>query len=361
MRRGLRGRPVLVGGVVVVLVAVLAWAGVTWLRGSDGTGFERAVAMVPAATKRVSFTDWAQVRARLGVRGTDSTPAQLSRWLDRAYGRDYSATSSMSDNAVAIARAFGFSPANASWEAYAQSDAGSAMVLRMDDGVSFSQLSADLTSAGFTRPKSATGVWTGGPDLLATIDPEITPELQYVVLLPDQHAVVTSDTAGYAAAAAKVARGDARSLADADANSSTMAGQSAEPIAAVMWTRDYACSDLAMSQASAGAQQQAQQLIAAAGKTSALSGLTMAMAPDRSLRVIEAFDSGSQANQNLKARATLAVGPAVGRGSDTFATDFKLTSARTRGASVVLTLVPRDPSQFVISALYDGPVIFATC
>lgn len=351
----------LIGGLVAVLIAVVAWFGISWLRKADQTGLQRAVAMVPAATKRVSFTDWAKVRADLAVKGIDSTSADLGRWLDRAYNRDYSSASSMANDAVAVAKAFGFGPQNATWEAYAQSDAGAAMLLKMDDNVSFSRLADELTSAGYKAPKSSDGVWKGGPDLLSTIDPEITPELQYVVLLRDQHVVVTSDTPSYAAATAKVAEGDGESLADANANSATMAGQVAEPVAAVMWTRDFACSDLAMSQASESAQRQAQQLITAAGKTSALSGLMMAMNDARVLNVVESFESSSQANANLKARATLAVGAAVGRGSDTFATDFKLTSARTDGSSVVLTMKPRDPGEFVLSALYDGPVIFATC
>ena len=348
-------------GVVVIALVAGGVAVVLWLRGGNDTGLQRAVDVVPAATKRLTFTDWAKVRAELGVTSIDSTPGELSKWLDRAYNRDYSSTSSMSDDAVDVARAFGFSPANASWEAYAQSDSGAAMVLRMDDRVDFDHLAAELTSAGFTKPKSSTGVWKGGPDLLSSINPDITPELQYVVLLADQHIVVTSDTTAYVAAAADAARGKARSLADADGSSRDMAGQVAEPVSAVLWARDYACSDLAMSQASESAQAQAKQLIGKAGKTSALSGLLMAMSGSRKLDVVEAFESSAQAKENLRARATLAVGPAVGRGSDTFATDFKLTSSRTRDASVVLTLVPRDPDEFVISALYDGPVIFATC
>ena len=353
-------RRFLIGVVVIALVAGGA-AVVLWLRGGNDTGLEKAVDVVPSATKRLAFTDWAKVRAELGVKSIDSTPEQLSKWLSRAYDRDYSSTSSMSEDAVPIARAFGFSPANADWEAYAQSDDGAAMVLRMNDGVHFDHLAAELTSVGYKKPASSTGVWKGGADLLSTISTEISPELQYVVLLADQHTVVTSDTVGYAAKAAKVVSGDARSLADADASSHDMAGQVAEPASAVLWARDYACSDLAMSQASSAAQRQADQLIGKAGKTSALSGLLMAMSGSRKLDVVEAFDSSAQAKENLRARATLAVGPAVGRGSDTFATDFKLTASRTRDASVVLTLVPRDPAQFVISALYDGPLIFATC
>ena len=59
-------------------------------------------------------------------------------------------------------------------------------------------------------------------------------------------------------------------------------------------------------------------------------------------------------------RATLAVGEAVGRGGS-FADDFVLESSKAVGSSVVLDMRPRSETGFVLSALYDGPVLFATC
>ena len=56
----------------------------------------------------------------------------------------------------------------------------------------------------------------------------------------------------------------------------------------------------------------------------------------------------------------LAVGEAVGRGGS-FADDFELTRSRALGSEVVLDFEPRSESGFVLSALYDGPVLFATC
>jgi hypothetical protein len=61
-----------------------------------------------------------------------------------------------------------------------------------------------------------------------------------------------------------------------------------------------------------------------------------------------------------RARARLAVGDAVGRGGS-FADDFRLTSSRATGSTVLLTMKPKQREGFVLSALYDGPVIFATC
>ena len=42
-------------------------------------------------------------------------------------------------------------------------------------------------------------------------------------------------------------------------------------------------------------------------------------------------------------------------------TTFRLTGSRAVGSEVVLDLEPRDATGFVLSALYDGPVLFATC
>lgn len=351
----------LIGALVVVVVAVLVWAGLGWWQRSHRTDFERSLDVVPASTQRVSFTDWHAIRERLGVDGTDTSGHELSRWLDRAYDRDYSTTSPSADEAVAMAKYLGFSAAGAQWEVYGQSDEGAADVIRMEPDVDLDDIARELKSRGFKEPESDDGVWNGGPDLLATIDPEISPEFQYVVLLREEHLVVASDKIGYLEEAAKVASGDGDSVADELGSATDMAGKSGDPVAAMMWTRDFACSDLAMSTASPADQRRADRLIAAAGQTSALSGLVMAMSADRVLTVAEEFESGEQARENLQARAKLAVGPAVGRGGDTFASDFTLTSSRTDGSTVLLRLKPHDPTQFVLSALYDGPVIFATC
>ena len=94
---------------------------------------------------------------------------------------------------------FGFGPVNAQWEAYAQGDKGATMVLKVADGTDFDVLADNLRSDGYTKPKDDDGVWKGGVDLVAELDPTLTPEVQYVALLEDQGLVVTSDNAGYAA------------------------------------------------------------------------------------------------------------------------------------------------------------------
>jgi hypothetical protein len=170
---------------------------------------------------------------------------------------------------------------------------------------------------------------------------------------------VTSDQKAYAAKAAAAAQGDADSLADV-ASTRELVDKLDEPAAAMVWSGDFACDDLAMSQADDDSQAQADELIDKAGGIDPLSGLVMALGSDRSLTVAELFEDSRQARDNLKPRATLAVGDAPGRGG-AFSDDLTLVSSRTDGAAVLLRMEPKQKTGFVLSALDNGPVLFATC
>lgn len=354
-----RGRLLRAAAVAVVLVlAVLV--GLRWWGGSRGSDLSDAVDAVPKGTQRLAFTDWAAVRERLGIEADDDpSAADVEKLADRGYDLDLSAVSSIDESTAALQKAFGFSPMTMDWEAYAQAEEGATMVARMPGGFDFDTVRDRLEELGFTAPEKDDGVWLGGIDLVSAIDPTITPELQYVALIEDRHLIVTSDTESYAAQAAKVARGDGDALGDVD-SARDLAGKAGEPAAAMLWPRDFACSDLAMSQADPDTQAQAEELVAAAGGVSPLSGMAMTLDADRTLSAIELFDSGAQAKDNLKARATLAVGEAAGRGGS-FSDDLTLTTSRTDGAAVVLRWKPKQQDGFVLSALDSGPVLFATC
>jgi len=96
------------------------------------------------------------------------------------------------------------------------------------------------------------------------------------------------------------------------------------------------------------------------GGVTPLAGLAMAMQPDRTLRVVAHFEDDERAGKNLRPRAELAVGKAVGRGGS-FSDDFELKSSKAIGGDVVLDMRPKDKTGFVLSRAYDGPVLFATC
>ena len=353
-------RTVLVVAVALVAALVLGLVVRTVWRDTHRTDFSEALDAVPRSTLRFAFTDWAAVRRQLDL-PTQARPsdAMIDKLTRKAYDTDLSAASSIDESTAALQKHFGFSPATAQWEAYAQSRAGATMVVRMPDGFDLHSVAEHLDDLGFTKPSSSTGVWRGGVDLVAAIDPTITPELQYVAVLADRHLVVTSDQESYAKSAVSAALGDDDSLGDL-ASARDLVDPLDEPAAAMYWSRDFACSDLAMSQADADGQDRAEELVSAAGGVTPVNGLVMAMAPDRTLTVAEHFEDDRQAHENLRPRAKLAVGEAPGRGG-AFSDDLTLVSSRTDGATVLLRLRPKQRTGFVLSALDKGPVLFATC
>ena len=356
---GWRARRVLVAVVALALLAgVLVVGAVLWERHTR-TRVEQAMRSVPASSLRVGFTDWAAVRKAMAASlGKDPSRQAVGDFIDAAYDKDFTAASSIDESAGALQELFGFSPATVEWETFAQGKAGAAMVLQTDQA-DFATFAENLRALGYKAPKQDDGVWEGGPDLVAGIDPTITPELQFVVLLEGEGKVVSSDNPDYVTVAADAARGDADSVASVGGVDDLVDGLG-DPASAMLWAGDFACSDLAMSSADEESQDQAEQLVRKAGGIDPLAGLAMGMAPDRVLEVVEGFEDAQQAKDNLRPRAELAVGEAVGRGGS-FADDFRLTSSKAVGATVRLQLVPRSTSGYVLSALYDGPVVFATC
>ena len=289
----------LLAGVVVLALVTAAVIGVVWWRDSRRTELAKAVDLLPADTLRASWTDWSGVRSELGVElDADSDGDQIRAFTDEAFERDLSGASSVVESTVALHQKYGFSPATADWELYGQSREGAAMVLRLPDSSDFDAIEGRLESLGYTPPQEADGVWDGGEDLIPSIDPTLTPELQYVALLEDQHLVLTSDTADYLAKATKAATGDGDRVAGAD----DLVDHVSDPLASVMFTGDLACSELAMSRADDEDRQLAKYLIEDAGEVNPFDGLLVAALPDDQVRVVMSFENEDQATSNARAR-----------------------------------------------------------
>ena len=342
---------------VVLLGASAIWA--RWWREHHPTGILAAIAAMPAGVQRLSFTDWSAVRLELSVY-RDQEINTMGVWLPEAFQDDLSPASNMTDSAQLLQRHFGFSPANTQWEAYGQAPSGQVEVLKLNDTVSFEALAGDLEKAGYPKPSAVTGVWAGGVDRLASIDPSISSEFANIALLPDQHMVVSSSSLSFLESTVATIQGKQKALSSLDPLSS-MLNNVDEPAAAVVWTRDFACRDLAMSQADTQAQAEAQQAITAAGQTTPLVGFALALGTDGVLTAAEQFTSASVAQGDLRARASLATGPEYGRGSGNFSDDFTLESAVTKDATILLRMKPSRSGVFPLSSLYSGPLVFATC
>ena len=244
---------------------------------------------------------------------------------DRAYDTDLGAVSSVDEAAGVLQELFGFGPATAQWEAYAQSRKGATMVLRTPEGTDFGVLADNLRRAGYDDPPGGgdSGTFDGGPELVSELDPTLTPELQYVALLPDQGLVVTNDQ-GYALSLARVARGTPPAVSE-KAGVEDLVARVGERPNALLWTGDFACEDLSMARADDDAQARAEELVDEVGGVNPLAGFAMAMDGRRTLHVVAHFADEDQAREDLRPRAELAVGEALGRGDVTFAEDFELT------------------------------------
>ena len=354
------GRGVVIGVLVLVLVAGLVVAGIVVGKRLTRSHLEQALRLVPASSLRVAFTDWDAVRRQLDADLGD-TPERdaVEALMLKAYDSDFAAASSIDESAGALQETFGFSPATAEWEAFAQGRNGAAMVLKVAEGSDFEVLADNLRVAGYEKPSEDDEVWEGGADLVAGLDPTISPELQHIVLLEGPGLVVSSDEKEYAASAAKVAAGDAESFSSVE-GVAEMAGQLGGPVNAMVWGKDFACTDLAMARADQDAQAQAETRVREVGGVTPLAGLAMAMAPNRTLRIAAHFEDSDRARKNLRPRAELVVGEAIGRGGS-FSDTLELTSSKAVDSDVLLDLKPRTKTGYVLSAVYDGPVLFATC
>jgi hypothetical protein len=342
------------GGVLVVALVAGGLGGWWWTQRPPE--FARAVGLAPADTERVGWTDWAAVREDLGADLGATSPAdEVAAMLDAGFERDLTSASALGSSALSLHDTVGLSPATLDWELFAQSDAGAALLLRPPEDASFDDLGVRLESLGFARPDDDTGVWRGGPDVVARAGGTLTPELQHWVLLEDERLVVTSDTESYAAVAAAAAVGDGervRGLGD-------VVVPTGRPRAAVVYSGGYACEHLAMAQADGPDQEQAAALVREAGTISPLTGFALSVQPGGGVRVALTFETDTQARANADSRAALAAGPAPGQGGD-FSERFSVESVTAGGRTVVLELAPREGA-YVMSDLSAGPVLFATC
>lgn len=352
-------RAAVVAAAAVVLVLLVAAGFVAWRALDSSSDYEAAMATLPDTTLRATYTDWTGVRAAADGEGLDAGARddEVAEFLDRAFERDLVSTSAIGDSTLAMRDRYGVSPLDASWEALGQSPSGQVVVLKVGDDVDLGGVEQRLRSLGYETPDGGVGTggtWAGSPDLVAALDPGLTPVFQNLAVLEDERLLLLSDRAEAVSAAVEVVRGDAPALDEPD-----LAAAAEEPVTAVLWGSDFACEDLAMASADEEDQRVADQLVQEAGGVSPVTGLVVAMQDDGSLRVALEFETEEQASANLQPRVDLAAGDAPGQGGS-FADRFTVTNGSADGETVLLELDPRG-AEFVFSDLTSGPVLFATC
>ena len=324
--------------------------------GRTRASFSRAVASTPAGSERLSWTDWAGVRRELGSDvDARSTADELRTFLDDAYDADLSSRSALLQSAPALQTTFGFSPASAEWELFSQSTDGAVITLRMPDDTDFGDLADRLTELGYPPPENEDGVWAGGPDLLSALSANLTPELAYVVLDPDEHLVMASDQQPYLEAAASAATGDGDGVDGLDEVTEALG----EPLSAAVYAGEYACGALAMGQADSDDQAEAAELVAAAGTVDPYLAFAMGVRPAAT------YESRSSSPTTTRRVSTPTAAPRSrparpSARAATSPTASRSRSARADGSLVLLDLDPVD-GEYVLSDLTSGPVLFATC
>ncbi|SEB71281.1 hypothetical protein SAMN04489844_0901 [Nocardioides exalbidus] len=339
---------------VAVLVVVVGGL-VVWRSSQSTTALSHALELAPAGTSRSSWTDWEGVRREVGAEVDASSSADdVDAFVADAFGADLTSMSALGTSAGTMQEELGLSPATISWELLAQSGDGAVELMGVGDDVDLDDVADRLDGLGWTRPDDDDDVWVGGTTVLASVG-ALTPELQHFALLRDRGIVMASDQAAFLEQAVEVAKGDADGAGD-------LAGLAAgleDPVAAAVYSGDYACEHLAMAQADDDAQAEADQLVAAAGGVHPLTGFAMGLLPDGDVRALLQVEDSDDAPDDADARAGLASGPAPGQGGD-FADRFSLEDASAEGRVVTLDLRPRE-GEYVLSDLTSGPVLFATC
>lgn len=353
----MRKRLVTIGAlaIVVVVVAAAVVIGLRWWRDSQRTDLQRAFAMAPGSAERFSWTDWAGVRAELDADLDSRSSAQdLTAFLDAGFEADLTSTSAMGGSAATLQTEYGFSPATVDWELFSQGAEGAQVLLGMPESADFEALADTLRELGYAEPETDDGVWTGGDDLLAGIG-GINPEFGYVALDAEAGVIRAGDGQAYLERAGDDVLGEDLSSEALD----DVVGDTGAPLSAAVYTGDRACAALAMNQADERDQDEAAQLVEAAGEVNPLTAFAMSVQPDLDVRVTMAFETDEQARENADSRARLASGPAPGQGGD-FADRFELGPVTAEGRVVRMDLVPVEGA-YVLSDLSTGPLVFATC
>ena len=348
-----------VGTVVAVLLAAVATRLV--LR-SGSSAYEDALSSLPHTVLRASYTDWEAV-GRL-VPGPDPTASSskhaLEAFGEKAFDRDLTAESALSDTFTALASAYGITPLDGDWEVYGQARDGSVDLLRLSDDVDIDALEARFRKLGYEAPSGGAGsdgVWVGSPELVVGLPDPLTPVQQNVAVIRSERLLAMSDSASYLESAVAAAKGDQPTLSSLDGIPELLSA-AGTPTVAELWASDFACEDLAMSQADPSEEEAGAELVRRVGGVHPLAGLVMAQQEDSTLRVGMVFENSDQADEDLQPRTDLATGPAPGQGG-TFPDRFRVTDSVADGRTVTLTLKPVDGG--LLNDLGQGPVLFATC
>lgn len=337
--RGPRG--LLVRLAVLVLVLALAIAAyVAWPR---PTVVERAVGLLPAATQRLTFTDWAGVRSELG-----------KRFDDEVAGSDLGAASVVLGASATLEELFGWGPSTIEWEALGQGKDGQVLLVHLGDSADAEKIANSYAEQGYDDPGKGRldgAVWAGGAEVLGTTG--LTEAIfGSAALLGDEHLLLLSDSPDFLAKAVKAAQGG-KGLDFAPVR------QVDGALAAVGFVGDLACERLSFASADPGAQAEAESLVEEAGGVSPLDGYLVALGAERAWTAVFRYESEDQATRDSRSRQALAGAEDPGQ-MESYRDLFTVDAAEVEGRDLVLRGRAAE-SAYAMTETTSGPVLLASC
>jgi len=350
------------------VLAVAVAAGIALGRTQDEPRplLAQALDTVPEATLTANFTDWDQVREVLDMPDVaEGTAADREAFVAAAYDQDLSDASSLAGSADGMVAHYGWSVLDAEWEMFAQARTGAVSVVALGPEVDVGEVTSALERLGYTAPSEGAedgGVWHGGGDVVAAIEPAVTEGLSEVAVLADRRLVVASDEEAYAAATVDVitsGQGSLGELGDVGVTAVPLYGDAV----AVLHRGARTCGITSFASTDAGDRDDAAQRAEEAGgllPQQAL-GFGLRQQGDRLvLDVVMLFASQAEAVEQMEVRRRLATGEAVGQGG-TYDERFTLTESSVDGAAVLMELRPVAEGMSLMSDLTSGPLLFTWC
>jgi hypothetical protein len=341
----------------LLAIAVAIGAG-AWASGREPdarSSLTAALDVLPAGTLVAGFTDWAAIRAGLGLDGT-SAPARAAL-TDDASLRDLTTRSVLGGVIEDMHAAYGWSAADLDWESYGQAPDGAAMVARFAGSVSIDAVEARLRRIGYTRDGD---VWTIDAAGSTAVGPELARTLQNLALVPRERLVIAADRPGFVSDVLSVVRDreasalSVRPLADVAA---ALTGSDT----ALLQSGGFGCRATSLDDLGADVQAQAAAAQARTGELAepTFSGRGLVDGARRqSIRFASAFGSPAEAGEQLRVRSALSTGPFIGR-SGRVEDVLDLRDATTSGSVAILRFALDPDAGAFMSG--EGPLLFAGC
>ncbi len=345
--------------VAPLLVIALAMGAGQWASGrapDARSSLTQALDVLPRGTIVAGFTDWASVRARLGV-GAASTAAGRAAIEDAGSLRDLTTRSVLGGIVEDMHDAYGWSAADLDWEAYGRATAGAAMVARLSERVSLDDVEDRLDELGYTRRD---GVWSIGTENGASLTPELASTLAHVAVDRGRRLVVATDRAGYASDVLATIHGDAPS-ALSDRPLADVAEALAGSDSAVLQASAFGCRATSLGDDDPTLRAQAEAALARAGSLASPTFTGRGLVDgrrDQTIRFVAAFGTPSEAADQLAVRAALTTGPFIGRTGRVEDT-LDLRDATADGTVTTLRFAVDPDKAAYMSG--EGPLLFAGC